>query len=89
MSRSKEPKDEMNVIKLDKRMQIEAIAQQLSDITEEFIRKRQKLKELKRAKFEAEKKSEAKKAEEEEARVLEAIKESGLTVEEFIELLKE
>ena len=89
MPRPKGSKTETNVIKLDSRMRAEALMNQLSDLKKELKARKKELMILERAKFEAEKMDEEKKAEEEEARVLEAIKESGLTVEEFIELLKE
>ncbi len=67
---------------------IAAVEAEINKLIEDLKAKRFELKVLKKAKIAADKAAEEKKAEEENAKLLEAIKQSGKSYEEIMELLK-
>ncbi len=87
MARPKGSKNKVVVIEnVDEK--ISAVEAEIANLTAEIKSKKAEMKTLMKAKVQADKAAAAKKAEEEKTKILEAIEQSGKTLEEVMELLK-
>ena len=88
MPRPKGSKNKAKIIVENVDEKIAAVEAEIEDLTAALKAKKADLKKLKKAKLQADKAAEEKKAEEEKAALLEAIAQSGKSMDEILDLLK-
>ena len=88
MPRPKGSKNKAKIVVKNVDEMIAAVEAEIAKLTADIKAKRAELKKLKKAKVEADKIAAEKKAEEDKAKILEAIEQSGKSLEEVMELLK-
>ena len=88
MPRPKGSKNKVKPVVENVDEKIAAVEAEIEQMKANLKAKKDELKDLKKAKIAADNAAEEKKAEEEKAKLLEAIKQSGKSYEEILELLK-
>ena len=88
MPRPKGSKNKAKIIVENVDEKIVAVEAEIVEMTASLKAKKAELKQLKKAKVQADKAAEEKKAEEEKAALLEAIAQSGKSMDEILDLLK-
>ena len=88
MPRPKGSKNKAKIIVENVDEKIAAVEAEIEDLTAALKAKKADLKKLKKAKLQADKAAEEKKAEEDKIKLLDAIAQSGKSVDEILDMLK-
>ena len=88
MARPKGSKNKAKIIVENVDEKIVAVESEIVELTATLKAKKAELKKLKKAKLQADKAAEEKKAEEDKVRLLDAIAQSGKSMDEILDLLK-